>query len=145
MLSPIQTKRHYIKSVEFDTIKECVDEGEEEIQFSIGSCEIDKHWHVMLAVRFGPKEDVSATHFKGKIEAEGIFKVAKDFPKEKISDLVNMNGGAILYGAIREIVMTLSSRSRYGPFELPTIDARIFITIAAKAKAKETEEDEIRT
>jgi preprotein translocase subunit SecB len=147
MLSPIQIKRHYINSVEFDTIKECVDKGEEEIQFSLRSRKVDNHWHVILGVRFGPKEEVSVTHFKGKVEAEGVFKVSEDFPEEKVSDLVNMNGGAILYGAIREIVMTLSSRSRYGPLELPTIDARIFIEIAKKAipKNKDTKEDEIRT
>jgi hypothetical protein len=43
----------------------------------------------------------------------------------KRRDLVRMNGGSLLLGAIREMVLTITSRSARGPVELPTVDARM--------------------
>lgn len=50
----------------------------------------------------------------------GHFKISKNVPKEKRENLVAVNGCSMLYGAIREQVMTLSARSIHGMLMLPT-------------------------
>lgn len=50
----------------------------------------------------------------------GHFKINKKVPKEKRENLVTVNGCSMLYGAIREQVMTLSARSVHGMLILPT-------------------------
>lgn len=49
----------------------------------------------------------------------GVFKVLPSLPKEKREDLVTVNGASILYGAIREIVLSLTSRFAAGGLTLP--------------------------
>jgi hypothetical protein len=63
----------------------------------------------------------------GHLTVLGIFQVHPDFDEEKRFDLVRMNGGSLLLGAVREMVLTVTSRSARGPFELPTFDARMFL------------------
>ncbi len=141
MLSPIQTRRHFIKKVEFEVIEETHKDGEDEIKFSLKTQKHKNHWHVILGVKFGPIDNKSTSHFKGEIVMEGLFDIANDFPEDKVKDLVKMNGSAILYGAIREMMIILTARSNFGPLELPTIDARVFLNLnkekkPAKKKAK---------
>lgn len=142
MLSPIQTLRHYVHSVEFTPISEVDETAEDVLDILLKSHERDDCWQVILGVKFGNVEGKSSIPYKGKIEVKGAFEVAKSFPKEKTEDLVNMNGGAILYGAVRELVTLLSSRSQEGAFELPTLDARCFFDIAKHSKKQALEEKE---
>ncbi len=50
-----------------------------------------------------------------------------------------MNGGAILYAAAREYILGLTARSKHGPFEMPTIDARMFLNKPENSKKPQTE------
>ncbi len=96
-------------------------------QISLKHQKVDGCWQVALKVVFCGKNSEPAL-YHGHIEFEGIFEVHPEVPEDKTEELVRMNGGAVLYGAIRELVMNLSARSKHGPFELPTIDARMFLT-----------------
>ena len=49
----------------------------------------------------------------------GVFNVLPGLPKEKRENLVTVNGASILYGAIREIVLSLTSRFASGALTLP--------------------------
>ena len=126
MLSPIQTRKHWIRSLHFDPAAEFAKQGSCHLGITLESRKCKEHWHIRLGIVFGPK-DGSKMNYRGRVEFEGIFDVHPDFPPEKTEDMVRMNGGAILYGAIRELILTLTSRSEHGPFEMPTIDARMFI------------------
>lgn len=126
MLSPIQTRKHWIRSLQFKPSEERAKNENGQLGISLKSRKCKDHWHVRLDVEFGSKGD-SPTNYTGHVEFEGIFDVHPDFPPEKTEDMVRMNGGAILYGAIRELILTLSARSEHGPFEMPTIDARMFV------------------
>lgn len=53
--------------------------------------------------------------------AVGIFSVAENFPNERAEKLVYENGAALVFSAIREMVSTLTGRSTYGQFILPTV------------------------
>lgn len=52
----------------------------------------------------------------------GIFEISKDIPDEERKNLVTVNGCSMLYGAIREHIMTLSARSIHGILILPTVN-----------------------
>jgi len=49
----------------------------------------------------------------------GIFKVLPSLPSEKRRDLLTVNGASILYGVVREMVVSLTSRFAAGPLTLP--------------------------
>lgn len=55
------------------------------------------------------------------VRVVGHFKIKKSIAKEERADLVTVNGCSMLYGAIREQVMTLSARSVHGMLILPTV------------------------
>ncbi|MGD7652772.1 MAG: protein-export chaperone SecB [Verrucomicrobiales bacterium] len=127
MISPIQTRRHWIRQIAFEPGERLIKNSKYNAQFSLSVEQREKHsWHVVLSVKFDASPPEEAT-FKGRFDYEGVFDIHPDFPEEKAPDLVRMNGGAILYGAIREQVLNLTSRSKHGPFEMPTIDARMFL------------------
>jgi preprotein translocase subunit SecB len=126
MLSSIQTRRHWIRKINFEPREETIKDSKSQAHLVIKIRKCKDHWHATLAVSFGAQDSDNA-NYRGQIEFEGIFDVHPEFPAEKVEEMVRMNGGAILYGAVREMVLSLSSRSKHGPFELPTIDARMFL------------------
>jgi len=126
MLSPIQVRRHWLRKVSFEPLEAPPENQAYAAQISIRHEKLNDGWSVWLKVAFGGQASGKALH-NGEIEFEGIFAVHPKYPDDKIEDLVRMNGGAILYGAVRELVLNLTARSKHGPFEMPTIDARMFL------------------
>lgn len=49
----------------------------------------------------------------------GIFNVLPSLPAERRRDLITVNGASILYGVVRELVLSLTSRFLAGPLTLP--------------------------
>lgn len=67
------------------------------------------------------------------VEASGLFEITnKNIPDEKHEEMAIVNGCAILYSAIREQVMTLSSRCVRGTFILPTVNFQDKIKVTNK-------------
>lgn len=62
------------------------------------------------------------------IKAAGLFTVDDTVPKDKEEAFVYESGAAMVYGAIREMVATITGRSVHGVFTLPT--ASFFGTFA---------------
>lgn len=56
--------------------------------------------------------------------ALGLIEVNDQVEQEKRADLAAVNGASLIYGAIRELVTTLTARSVAGLFVLPTMDFR---------------------
>lgn len=56
------------------------------------------------------------------VEASGLFVISESVPKEKHEEMAIVNGCAILYSAIREQVMTITSRCYGGLLILPTVN-----------------------
>lgn len=79
-----------------------------------------------LDIRISDKKDELPEN-KIEVEFEGLFSVHPDYPEEDPGAFVRMSGGAVLYGAARELIHQLSSRTSCGAFEIPTIDARVFL------------------
>jgi preprotein translocase subunit SecB len=57
--------------------------------------------------------------------AVGFFEIDQDFEHNDIERLVRINGSSVLYSALRELVLIITSRSAWGPITLPTINFRL--------------------
>lgn len=55
------------------------------------------------------------------IAVQGVFKLAVDFSCDDRHDLVRVNGSAMLYGAIRDMLQQVTARSMLGTLLLPTL------------------------
>ena len=85
---------------------------------------VDPHEFVVtLKLDHAPADD-SVFPYSFMIEAEGLFTIDHDGDLDERRRLVAVNGASILYGAMREQLLTLSARHRYGPVLLPCLDFR---------------------
>ncbi|MBK1830524.1 protein-export chaperone SecB [Verrucomicrobiaceae bacterium R5-34] len=84
-------------------------------------------WRATVGVRLKDKEEKQPAPYIGEIRCAGHFRLDPEFPENKAEDMVHLNAGAILYGAIREFVLTHTSQSVHGELVLPTLDARCFL------------------
>jgi preprotein translocase subunit SecB len=88
-------------------------------------------WNTKFGVRIENKPDQETAQYTGEIIIAGHFTLDAKFPEEKAEQMVYLNSGAMLYGAIRELVTSLTSQSIHGELILPAIDARSFLPEAA--------------
>ncbi len=84
-------------------------------------------WRATVGVRIEDKAENQPAPYVGEIRSAGHFKLDPDFSEVKAVDMVHLNAGAILYGAIRELILSLTSQSVHGELVLPTLDARCFL------------------
>ena len=70
-----------------------------------------------------PNEDGKKAPYKINIAVTGIFEwLNKSTDRTERRDLTVVNGATILYGAIREMVLTVTSRSMSGAMLLPSVN-----------------------
>ncbi|MDB4354096.1 protein-export chaperone SecB [Akkermansiaceae bacterium] len=93
-------------------------------------------WRTKFGIRIENIDDDQPAPYLGEITIAGTFKLDEEFPKEKAEQMVYLNSGAILYGAIRELVLSLTSQCVHGELILPAIDARIFLPETEKEKVQ---------
>lgn len=130
MLSPIQLEDHRILRIHFDTRTTEGDSAPVVFRHALTAAQQDEQgtrWLVRLDVQFMPETDAGPAPYIGEIAIVGVFSLAADFPKEKASDMVHMNGGAILFGTARELLSSITARGIHGAIMLPTVDARCFL------------------
>lgn len=85
------------------------------------------HWRTKFGIKIENSSEEELSPYVGEITVAGTFQLAENFPADKAKQMVHLNSGAILYGAIRELVSSLTSQSIHGELILPTIDARAFL------------------
>lgn len=79
---------------------------------------------VKLTLRVGPKEDSQAP-YNIRISVRGIVRMhltQADGQAEERRVRALVNGASLLYGAVREMVSTITSRSAHGPLLLPSLN-----------------------
>ncbi len=79
---------------------------------------------VKLTLRVGPKEDAQAP-YNIQISVRGIVRMhltQVDGQAEERRVRALVNGASLLYGAVREMVSTITSRSAHGPLLLPSLN-----------------------
>lgn len=106
-----------VRSVEFDfqgvNIRAVIGAGLKQGQESD-----PRDFIIRLAVVIDNKEGKKAP-YDIDIGIAGMFNVLPSLPIERREDLVTVNGASILYGVIREIVLSLTSRFSKGSITLP--------------------------
>jgi preprotein translocase subunit SecB len=130
MLSPIQLEEHKILRIHFDTRIIEGDSASLLFRHAITVAKQDEQgirWLVRLDLQFMPETDDGTAPYIGEIAVVGVFSLPAAFPKEKASDMVHMNGGAILFGTARELLSSITARGIHGAIMLPTADARCFL------------------
>jgi preprotein translocase subunit SecB len=96
-----------------DDIKTVVSLGEPE-------GESDAHqFVVVLSISCNPP-DTSAFPYIFAVNVEGVFTIKHDGPLDERKKLVVCNGASMLFGAAREVLLSLSARQKYGPMLLPS-------------------------
>ncbi len=66
----------------------------------------------------------------------GIFTIGSDVTIPERENFVRVNGCAVLYGAIRDQILTLTSRSARGPLMLPTVNFLDYVRKVDESAAK---------
>jgi preprotein translocase subunit SecB len=80
----------------------------------------NRNWHVLLTIELNAAEDTKPSYL-GRMKVEGVFQVHEKWPEEKIEALVSSNATALLFGAVREMLVNLTARSKHGPIKLKTV------------------------
>lgn len=125
----IQSKGLYPKLIESD-LKTIVQLGNPDD-------EPDPHeFMVRLAVTCSP-ESGSAIPYRFASRMEGVFLIDHDGPLDERRRLVVINGASMLFGTMREQILTLTSRHKYGPLLLPSLDFRTIGPSKAETPQKE--------
>jgi preprotein translocase subunit SecB len=77
-------------------------------------------WRCEITVR--SKDEKEGTYpYTFSLVYVGFFKVVKEFPSDRVQQMVKVNAPALLYGAAREAIMYLTGRGRYPAVLLPSI------------------------
>lgn len=124
MNSPLQLKEHRFTQFSVEAIATGLPGAGTQVktQYSVGRSDNDKHlWRVILKAEFGPSEERKDCPYRGHAEMIGWFAVSDQWPEARSEELVKVNAASILYGAIREMLLTVTARSSHGPFMLPTM------------------------
>jgi preprotein translocase subunit SecB len=78
-------------------------------------------WSVKLLVEFRSSE-TTPSPYEGRVQCEGYFTVVNHKqPEDRQRKLVAVNAPTILYSMARDMVATITGRSRHGKFLLPSV------------------------
>lgn len=123
MLSPLQLKGHRFTQLHLEGIPKGVPDDDLEVGTNLSwgkHLTNPREWRVDLKVTFGPAAKQGGP-YQGYAEVVGFFEILDGWPEEKCEELIAVNGASLLYGAIREMILIMSSRSSHGELQLPTL------------------------
>jgi preprotein translocase subunit SecB len=136
--SPLQLERHFFTRVlleaHLDGKREAANHSRCEVEVGQAT---DNPKRFQLIMRFwllSPPDKKSK--YTGEFHAVGLFRVADAWPKEKEMELVQANGAALLFGAIRELISNLTAR---GPWPQVTLASVTFVDSKLEQVSKKTE------
>lgn len=121
--SPLQLERYFFTKIQLEAhaTKDAKVAHQIECNVELGQAvEEPRRYQVELNVRLKSPPDQQAA-YTGEFQAVGLFRVVDSCPQEKCDDLVEANGAALLFGAIREMVSNLTSRGPWPAVMLRTV------------------------
>ncbi len=94
-----------------------------QIQAGLGPVEgMDNKYQVTLEVsRIEPPEGTGTLPYEIAFQVVGQFSVLDASHKDK-EKLLRVNGTSVLYSAAREMILIMTGRGPWGPYQLPTIN-----------------------
>ena len=123
MLSPLQLKQHSFISIHLDANENGSVDAPILISTNIegGEDKVNPHLLSVKLTVILKSDTESPCAYTGKVEIIGQFEVAKNFDISKRLDVMRVNAVSLLYGAVREMVMTITARSVNGMLCIPTL------------------------
>jgi preprotein translocase subunit SecB len=121
--SPLILDRHFFSKVEVNShvdgqigtpnLLHC--------QLELGQAPDDKNlFQLVLRLKIASPPDKKPT-YTGEIHAVGLFRVIDNWPNDK-ANLIETYGASVLFAAIRELLMNLTSRGPWPPVLLNTFN-----------------------
>ncbi|MGP8198438.1 MAG: protein-export chaperone SecB [Limisphaerales bacterium] len=121
--APLQLERHFFTKVALDSHPDGQPNVLNHLQceIEIGQAEDNsRRFQVVLRVKLLSDPEKQTT-YTGEIHAVGLFQVVAGWPDNEVNRLVEANGTALLYGAIREMLLNLTARGPWPPVPLTTL------------------------
>jgi preprotein translocase subunit SecB len=124
MNSPLQLNRHFFNRIHLDAHPEARPEVQTDIRTT---CELGKDNNNPRNARLSLNVEILAKGteipaYTGHFEIVGFFSVHPDYPEDGMNALVLVNGGGMLFGAIREMLANLTARGPQAMVMLPTLN-----------------------
>lgn len=121
--SPLQLERHFFTKVKVDA-----NPAGKVGAANVLNCEVElaiaegdpKRFQVILRLKLLSPAGMEAC-YTGEIHAVGLFRVVDEWPEAERSKLVEVNGAALLYGAIRELLLVITTRGPWPPILLNSV------------------------
>lgn len=142
IVSPLSLDRYVFKRIEITAVERSEEAGEStanQINATVASSRHQSEENrFMLTLEINLLEDPSSLlkpFYTGTLIIEGYFSISTHLPKEKWEELVIVNGTSLLFGAVREMVVNLTSRGPWPPVMLRTVG---FADTARKLIAKQS-------
>lgn len=92
------------------------------------------HWRLSLVVKVVSKPPDEPFAYDAQVAIQGLVSVDSSVEESRREQLAVVNGLSMLYGAVRELILTLTARSANGALGLPTVN---FVEVVAQARAKQ--------
>lgn len=90
----------------------------------VGTAEGNKHeCRIQVKLEIG-SEGKKPFAYQIQIQVTGYFSIHPEFPEGQIEPTIAINGTSLLYGSIREMLLTTTPRFSKGTLMLPTLDFR---------------------
>jgi len=93
-------------------------------------------WRLMLTVKLASADVAKPFLYHLEIQIQGIVEMTGEMLEDRREQLALVNGFSILYGAAREMLLTITARCAYGAVSLPTLS---FAELVAEAKRRTSE------
>jgi preprotein translocase subunit SecB len=123
MLSPLQLRQHSFTEVSLVAIENGAADAEVTFEQQLQcSSKTDNPliWRADLQITMSCDKD-KPFNYSGCVAIRGIFEIHPGFPENRREELIKVTGASLLYGAVREMILNVTSRSLKGPFLLPTV------------------------
>ncbi len=121
--SPLQLEQYFFTRIELHAHPEAHPEQETGFAVDVNCArheEDPRRWMITLTVVLKGEEDDSPPAYTGDFEIVGMFRVTDEYPEDNAPKLAHINGAAILYGTVREMVTNMTARGPFPPILLPT-------------------------
>lgn len=102
-----------------------IDAEDIKVEISLGEiADEPSRGEYILTIGVSNGESKPGFPYRFAAQVEGFFELLSDEAQDDRKKLAVINGGSMLYGIIREQLLSLSTRHRNGPLLLPTLDFR---------------------
>ena len=124
--SPLQLERYFFSRIQLDAHADAGAQPGYDLECSVEvgrANDNPRRFQVKLKIGLHPPGKTAA-QYTGEFEIVGFFQVAKTWPDDQVSRLVEANGPAVLFGALREMIANLTAR---GPWPQITLHSVTFV------------------